>query len=201
MYETIIRLVIMVVIGGLIGYLTNRIAIRMLFRPVNPVKILFITIQGVFPKRKDQMAISLADTIEKELLSKEVIMEKIFSEEKVENLKGVIKESLVSRIGDIIPPMIKMFMGNNPDELIKNLIDKEGDKILDGLIEDVKEQGLEGLNIREIVKERIDSLDFIEFEKIIFGLMNRELRFVEVIGLVLGMLIGLLQFIISIAIY
>lgn len=197
MYDNILRLVIMVVIGGLIGYLTNRVAIKMLFRPVNPVKILFFTVQGVFPKRKDQMAISLADTIEKELLSKEVIMDKILNEEKIEELRNMIKESLTSRIGDIIPPMVKMFMGNNPDDLVKKIIDKEGDNILDGLIEDIKNKGLEDLNVREIVKDRIDELDFVEFEKIIFGLMSKELRFVEVIGLFLGMIIGLLQFFIT----
>ena len=200
MYENIIKLVIMVFIGGLIGYLTNRIAIKMLFRPVNPVKLVFFTIQGVFPKRKDQMAISLADTIEKELLSKEVIMDKILSEDKVLELKRIIKETLVTKLNGAIPPMVKMFMGNNPEEMIKNLLDKEGDKILDDLIDQLKEKGLEDLNIRDIVKERIDSLDFVEFEKIIFGLMSSELRFVEIIGLFLGAFIGLLQFFITLAI-
>ena len=68
--DDIIRLLLLIAIGGFIGYITNKIAIKMLFRPVNPVKLGFITVQGVFPKRKDQMAISLADTIEQELLSK-----------------------------------------------------------------------------------------------------------------------------------
>jgi uncharacterized membrane protein YheB (UPF0754 family) len=199
MYENVLKLVIMVVIGGLIGYLTNRIAIKMLFRPVNPVKLLFFTIQGVFPKRKDQMAISLADTIEKELLSKEVIMDKILSDDKVFELKKLIKETLVSKLGDLIPPMVRMFMGDNPEDMIKKLLDKEGDKILDDLIIQLKDKGLEDLNIRDIVKERIDSLDFVEFEKIIFGLMSSELRFVEIIGLFLGAFIGLLQFFITLA--
>lgn len=200
MYDNILKLVIMVLIGGLIGYLTNKVAIKMLFRPVNPVKLLFFTIQGVFPKRKDQMAISLADTIEKELLSKEVIMDKILSEDKIFELKKVIKETLVSKLGDLIPPMVRMFMGDNPEDMIKKLLDKEGDKILDDLIDQLKDKGLEDLNIREIVKERIDSLDFVEFEKIIFGLMSRELRFVEIIGLFLGALIGVLQFFITLAV-
>lgn len=199
MYEDILKLLIMVLIGGLIGYLTNRVAIKMLFRPVNPVKLLFFTIQGVFPKRKDQMAISLADTIENELLSKDVIMDKILSDEKISELKKLIKETLVSKLGDLIPPMVRMFMGDNPEDMIKKLLDKEGDQILDDLIDQLKEKGLEDLNIREIVKDRIDSLDFVEFEKIIFGLMSSELRFVEIIGLFLGAFIGLLQFFITIA--
>ena len=199
MYDYLLKLAIMVLIGGLIGYLTNRVAIKMLFRPVNPVKLLFFTIQGVFPKRKDQMAVSLANTIETELLSKEVIMDKILSDEKITELKILIKDTLVSKVGTLIPPMVKMFMGNNPEEMIKNLLDKEGDQILDDLIEQLKEKGLENLNIKDIVKDRIDSLDFVEFEKIIFGLMSSELRFVEIIGLFLGAFIGLLQFFITTA--
>ena len=199
MYDYLLKLAIMVLIGGLIGYLTNRVAIKMLFRPVNPVKLLFFTIQGVFPKRKDQMAVSLANTIETELLSKEVIMDKILSDEKITELKILIKDTLVSKVGTLIPPMVKMFMGNNPEEMIKNLLDKEGDQILDDLIEQLKEKGLENLNIKDIVKDRIDSLDFVEFEKIIFGLMSSELRFVEIIGLFLGAFIGLLQFFITLA--
>ena len=79
-----LQLGIMIIIGALIGWITNKVAIKMLFRPVNPVKILFFKIQGVFPKRKDQMAISLADTIESELLSKEVIMDKILNTDNLE---------------------------------------------------------------------------------------------------------------------
>ena len=198
MNDQIIRLILLVLIGGLIGYLTNKVAIKMLFRPVNPIKILFITFQGVFPRRKDQMAVSLANTIENELLSKDVIMSKILSPEKISEFKIIIKESLSSRITEMIPSMFRMFMGENPEDMIKKLIDKEGDKILEDLVDDLKNKGLDDLSIYEIVKDRIDNLDFVEFEKIIFGLMSSELRFVEVIGLFLGAFIGLLQFVITI---
>ena len=87
-----IRFILLVLIGGLIGWITNKVAIKMLFRPINPHKFLGITIQGVFPKRKDQMAISLADTIEKELLSKEVIMNQLLGEEKLEKIKIELNE-------------------------------------------------------------------------------------------------------------
>lgn len=80
--------------------------------------------------------------------------------------------------------------------MIKDLIDREGDQIIDDMILKLKDGGLEGLDIKEIVKDKIDSLDFVEFEKIIFGLMNKELRFVEVIGLFLGMFIGVLQYVV-----
>ena len=193
--DTVIRLSLMIVIGGFIGWITNKVAIKLLFRPVNPVKILFFRFQGVFPKRKDQMAISLADTIENELLSKEVIFSKILNEENLENIKANLKETLKEKIAEIIPSMVRMFMGD-VDKMISNYIDKDGDKLFDEMIDEFQKTGLEKLNIREIVKERIDELDFIEFEKIIFGLMSKELKHIEIIGLFLGALIGILQFVI-----
>lgn len=189
----IVRFIVMVLVGGFIGWITNKVAIKLLFRPVNPVKILFFTFQGVFPKRKDQMAVSLAETIEQELLSKEVIFSKILNEEKLGEAKAKIKVVLYEKIIEMIPPMIKMFM-SNINELIKDFIDKDGDKLFDEMVIQFQEIGFENLNIQEIVKERIDELDFVEFEKIIFGLMNKELKHIEIIGLFLGMLIGVIQF-------
>lgn len=193
--DTVIRLSLMIVIGGFIGWITNKVAIKLLFRPVNPVKILFFKFQGVFPKRKDQMAISLADTIENELLSKEVIFNKILNKENLETIKLNLKETLKEKISEIIPSMVRMFMGD-VDKMISNFIDKDGDKLFDEMIAEFQRTGLEKLNIKEIVKERIDELDFIEFEKIIFGLMSKELKHIEIIGLFLGALIGVLQFVI-----
>ncbi len=194
----IIRFFIMVLIGGLIGWLTNKVAIKMLFRPVNPIRILFFTFQGVFPKRKDIMAISLADTIEKELLSKEVILNKIMNEENLENIKKQVSDALLVKVTNKIPSMVRMFLGSNVDQMMKDFFEKEGDSLFDELIDKFKETGLENLNIREIVVERINDLDFIEFEKIIFGLMNRELKHIEIIGLVLGSLIGIVQYAITV---
>ncbi len=194
----IVRFFLMVLIGGLIGWLTNKVAIKMLFRPVNPVRILFFKFQGVFPKRKDIMAISLADTIEKELLSKEVILDKILNEDNLEQIKKDIMESLLINLSEKIPSMVRMFLGSNVDQMLKDFFEKEGDSLFNDLIEKFKDIGLENLNIREIVIERINDLDFIEFEKIIFGLMNRELKHIEIIGLILGSLIGIVQYIITI---
>jgi uncharacterized membrane protein YheB (UPF0754 family) len=53
------------------------------------------------------------------------------------------------------------------------------------------------IDIESLVKEKIDSLDFVEFEEILFGLMKKELKHVEIIGLFLGGLIGFIQYLVS----
>lgn len=194
----ILRFVLLVLIGGLIGYITNKVAIKMLFRPVNPHKILGITFQGVFPRRKEQMAISLADIIEEELLSKEVIMDQLLGDKKLDAIKEKLKDTLVEKLAEAIPPMLAMMLGGDVRKFITKYIDNHGDELFDQMVDEFRSVGTNNLNIREIVKQRIDSLNFIEFEKIIFGLMSKELRFVEIIGLFLGAFIGFIQYIITI---
>jgi uncharacterized membrane protein YheB (UPF0754 family) len=196
----IARFILLVLIGGLIGWLTNKIAIKMLFRPINPHKVLGITFQGVFPRRKDKIAMSLADIIEQELLSKEVIMSKILSEDKIASIKERLKKVIVDKLSEAIPSVISMFIGGDTRSFIEKYIDKHGDEIFSQMLDEFQNIGLENLDVYGIVKERIDALDFVEFEKIIFGLMNKELRFVEVVGLFLGALIGAVQYLITLII-
>ena len=58
---------LMIIIGALIGWITNYFAIKMLFRPLKEINILGFKVQGLIPKRKMEMAESIADTIQEEL--------------------------------------------------------------------------------------------------------------------------------------
>lgn len=195
--DNIIRFIMLVLIGGIIGYVTNKVAIKMLFRPINPIKIGPFVLQGVFPKRKDKMAESLADTIEKELLNKDQIMEQLLTGLDLEQMKSDIKAMLIKKIAEAIPPMAKMFLGDNVESMIASFMDSEGDTLFNDIVGKLKDQAGDSIDIHGLVKKRIDELDFVEFEKIIFGLMNKELRHIEIIGLFLGMMIGAIQYVVT----
>lgn len=59
MNQIIIKLFLIVGIGAMIGWITNYIAIKMLFRPYKEMNFLFFKIQGLIPKRRSEIAISL----------------------------------------------------------------------------------------------------------------------------------------------
>ena len=77
-------ILVMAVIGAVLGASTNHLAIKMLFRPYNPIFIgkwqLPLT-PGLIPKRRDQLAISLGETVTKYLLTPETFRKKFFSPE------------------------------------------------------------------------------------------------------------------------
>src|SRR5690554_6310986 len=122
----IIRFIVLVIIGGFIGWLTNKVAIKMLFRPINPHKILGITFQGVFPRRKDKIAASLAEIIEKDLLSKEVLMNQLVNDDKVEDIKNRFKDLIIEKLSEAIPSVLAMMLGGDVKIFIKKYVDKHG---------------------------------------------------------------------------
>ncbi|HQL37778.1 MAG TPA: DUF445 family protein, partial [Bacillota bacterium] len=79
MYEALF----LIAVGAVIGWLTNVLAIKMLFRPIRPFKIplLNITIQGLIPKRRHDIARSIGDVVEKELVSINEIFDRLVTEE------------------------------------------------------------------------------------------------------------------------
>lgn len=85
MQMTILHFLAGPVIGGIIGYFTNYVAIKMLFHPREPVKIGKYTLPftpGIIPKRKNLLARAIGETVAEKVFTKEDI-EGVFLSEKM----------------------------------------------------------------------------------------------------------------------
>lgn len=132
-----IDIIIEPLIGTIIGFGTNYIAIKMLFRPYKPIKIGKFTLPftpGVIPKRKEKLAQALGNAISNQLFTSEDI-KNIFLSEKVKNqvIDNVIKLILSEDL------TIKELLLNNISEekyidLKKKIEFYIAQKIIDGLI-------------------------------------------------------------------
>ncbi|EZP62094.1 DUF445 family protein [Exiguobacterium sp. RIT341] len=78
----VLKLVGIVIIGALIGAITNHLAIRMLFRPLEPKYIGKFRVPftpGLIPKRRNELAANLGRTVVKHLLTPEGIGKRLAS--------------------------------------------------------------------------------------------------------------------------
>ena len=85
------------VVGAVIGGITNSIAIKMLFRPINPVKIGNFTLPftpGVIPKEKARIAHKVGEVISEELLNEEVLKKWLLKEEIFKQIESAIENYL-----------------------------------------------------------------------------------------------------------
>ena len=83
MLTIILNWVLPLVWGGIIGYLTNALAIRMLFRPLTRKYVGRIPVPltpGIIPRRRGELAHSIGRMVSRELLSAETLRERLESE-------------------------------------------------------------------------------------------------------------------------
>ncbi|MCD7990691.1 MAG: DUF445 family protein [Clostridia bacterium] len=86
-----IRIVIPLLVGAVIGFITNDIAIKMLF---HPRKALYIGTwrvpftPGLIPKQKDRVARSIGTVISTQLLNSEVVLDTLTSDSMVAKVRG-----------------------------------------------------------------------------------------------------------------
>ncbi|RTR31396.1 DUF445 family protein [Robertmurraya yapensis] len=87
----------MVIIGAVIGGFTNHLAIKMLFRPYNPVYIGKWRVPftpGIIPKRRDELANQLGEMVVKHLLTPESIQKKFLNESFQQEMTKVVQKEL-----------------------------------------------------------------------------------------------------------
>ena len=82
-------------LGAVIGYVTNRIAIKMLFRPLNPKRFLGVRVPltpGVIPRNRFDLARTIGRMVSEQLLSPQALREQLDSPEFRDSLKRWIGE-------------------------------------------------------------------------------------------------------------
>lgn len=187
-------------ISAFIGWFTNWIAIKMLFHPRLPKKILGITFHGIFPKRQKQFAEHLGKLVSKELLSFKDIEEKITHPDNVKKIMPLvdthIDEFLRNKLSATMP-MLSMFIGDKTIAQLKEVFMAELEQLFPVLMKNYMNSLQQELDLEQIVIEKVSNFSSDKLEEVLNAIMSKEFKFVEIIGAVLGFIIGLLQIFIT----
>lgn len=181
-------------VGALIGYGTNRLAVRMIFRPLEPRKILGLKVQGLVGRRQPDLAEAIGRVVGDHLVKHEDLVNALGQMDLRTIVDGALSKGLEPRIAELRAlPMVGGFL---TDERVGDLRRRFVDGILedtDGLV-DVFERALEsGLDVERLVRDKVAEFEVERLEALVLEVAARELRSIELLGLLLGGLIGLLQ--------
>ncbi len=136
----ILKYIITPVMGTVIGYGTNYIAVKMLFRPKNEVKFLGKTIPftpGAIPKGKPRLAKAVGNVVGNTLITKEDIKSRLISENAQTAVLGRVHEVLGAEIKTEI-----MAVGKLDDEGYSKLKVRISDTITEQIISSVNSIGI-----------------------------------------------------------
>ena len=164
-------------IGGLIGLMTNWLAVKMIFRPVKPRRFLFIKMQGLIARRQKELAKAIGDVVGNHLVEH----------------KDVIKSLNKLDFGGILGRVLDKGLGPKIQELrslplIGGFLDHR-----EAVLDEVEKGLSQGLDVPKLVETKVASFEILKLESLILQVANRELRGIVVLGGVLGIMIGLLQ--------
>ncbi len=182
--------------GLLVGYLTNWIAIKIIFEPKNPVKIGPFTLQGMFLKRQREVSIVYADIIERKLITPQNITHIILHGSGSAQLLELIElhvNDAIERYIAVAQPYFALGVGSENFYKMKALAVR--------LIFDNSEKYLlyaydyanGAMRVGEDLSQRMQELSSSEFEGVLRPAYQQDEWKLIVVGAVLGMLAGFAQ--------
>src|SRR5215213_4284236 len=110
-----IEVVLFIVFATVHGYIGAWLAVRMLFRPRKPVKLIGLTIlpQGMVPRHRERLAQAIGKAVGEELVSQETIVEELFGKEFLrKKIQAVVDSYTEDLISQNYPSLIEALPAN-----------------------------------------------------------------------------------------
>lgn len=182
-------------ISALIGYVTNYVAIKMLFYPREPINLWLFRLQGIFPKRKTVLARRMAKLVSEELLSMEQLKDEIDRQATQGDIRNAIEDEVENYLREKISsfnPIISSFINENRIQQLRDKICFEIESFIPKITHQFFNR-LDMVNLENIVFEQVASFTSDKLENMMMAVIQNELRFIEWAGAFLGFIIGLIQ--------
>lgn len=187
------------IIAALTGWVTNFLAIKMLFHPKKKVDLYLFSVQGIFPKRQSVLAERLGKIVSTELFSFNDIKDRFTSTSTAMEINNVLDEKLEDFIEVKIKtamPMLAMFLNKETKSKIKDTLHQEFQHILPDILNKYSEKLEKDIDVESIVYQKVAAFSSDKLEEILFSIMKKEFKFIEILGGVLGFIIGIIQLLI-----
>ncbi|MFM9020335.1 MAG: DUF445 domain-containing protein, partial [Sediminibacterium sp.] len=150
----------------------------------------------IFPKRQQVFAARLGKLVSDELLSFTDISTKITHPSNLKSVMPLIEKHIDRFLREQLPeqmPLISMFIGEGTIQELKGVFVRQLEvlfpEIMEAYVHTLKDQ----LDLEAIVTQKVAGFSSDKMEQILMSIMQKEFRFVEIIGGILGFVIGLLQ--------
>jgi len=181
-------------IGGLIGWTTNWLAVKMIFRPVKPRRILFFRVQGLIARRQQELAKAIGNVVGNHLVEHKDVVKSLNKLDFGGILGKVLDKGLGPKIQELRSlPLIGGFLTEERIADIKQSISESIMNHREAVLDEVEKGLSKGLDVPKLVEAKVAAFEILKLESLILEVASRELRAIVVLGGVLGIVIGLLQ--------
>ena len=182
--------------GFMVGYATNWVALKLVFEPREPKRVLGLELQGLFHKRQNQVAADFSAMVTEHVLTDEALFEQMTRDaSRARILEAVREEASKVMVTYRENPLIATMVSDNLAEQIEEAAMAEIEAELlrpDGMLGAI---AAKSKAIRETLKRRLASLDPKPFEGVLRPAFQQDEWKLIIAGAALGLGAGTLQLI------
>ena len=184
-------------IGGvLIGYITNLLAIAMIFQPTEERKVGPFHFQGLFIRRQDEVADVYAGIIADDVVNLRNIGDELLNGPRADRTRQMISDALRPAVDQAVGrarPLIEVAFGRKEFDAVRHgVATKAVDFTMDPLTDPAFNRK-QSARIQSMIAERMRTLDSADFAEMLRSGMRQDEWLLYLHGAVLGFGAGLLH--------
>ena len=178
-------------VGASIGFITNWVAVQMLFWPRQKVW----GIQGLIPRRQQDFADTVAAVVSNQLVEMDDLLSHVDDVDLKAEVAPMIDKAIAEKADSVRNkyPLLKNFLDDERiagwREAVLNEIESYKPQILDR----IKSIATERVDVKSIAFGKLGGQDITRLEDVVKTIAKKEFRAIELWGAALGLLIGLIQ--------
>lgn len=196
----LLQYILPVLVSCFTGWLVVWVITKLLFRPVRPVSVLGIKVQGIIPANQNLLAEKTGKLVGSQLFSFEALKQKVSDPENFSKLKPEIEQHIDSFLRDRLKetfPMLSVLIGDKTINQLKTAFLAELESLFPGLMKSYVNNLEKDINIEKEVTEKIAGFSIARAEELIYSSAGKQLLKLRLLGACVGFLTGLIQVLIN----
>jgi uncharacterized membrane protein YheB (UPF0754 family) len=184
------------VLGTIVGYVTNWLAIWMIFEPNDPRRVGRWTLQGLFLKRQPEVSKVYAAIIADDIVTVRNIGRELLNGPRADRTRSMIQNALrpaVDRATGSVQPLVRLAVGPREYDAIRDSLAAEGVEYTITPLQDEEFNQQQSRNIRELITARIQEMSSRDFAELLRSGMREDEWLLVLHGAVLGFGAGVIH--------
>ncbi|MBW0435178.1 DUF445 domain-containing protein [Leptospira yasudae] len=182
--------------GIIVGYLTNWLALLLIFRPLEPVRLGPFSFQGLFIKRQREVSDEYSKMLATKILSSEKILEELFfgrASEEVFNLVVHAVERQMDTMASVIRPTLSLSFTSNKYNDTKERVIRKIMSNLKNFTTHIEDYVEKAIDLESTLSQKMKALPPVDFEDVLRTVFKEDELLLILVGAALGAIVGLGQ--------
>jgi uncharacterized membrane protein YheB (UPF0754 family) len=188
---------VMPIFGGLTGWFTDWLALKMIFNPREPKRYFGVfRWQGLFLKRRQEVAADYGDLIAREIITPHNVLEAVLRGPLADRLFAVVQKQVTSALDRqtrFARPLMALTVGSRRYQEIKHSVAEKVMRRMPDTLAYIEDYAEEAMDIRNTLVQKMRELTPEEFEELIRPAFQQDEWILITVGAVLGFAVGELQ--------